>query len=200
MGRDDRLATTTRIVQDPRSSRGGSVSVGVAVFPHDGTSLKRLVMMARGRASDDRRSPVHALALEGMALPEVVDGLIARPIFDAGPRSPYPLDIACSALFSLVARACRDGMRGGETNVLTTLQPGLGVAAAARQVTTPRVLDIRTEPGCENVEAVVVESEHGSWVCCGRVIGERFRGVHAADPLLADVVGGRLAAAGASHG
>ena len=81
----------------------------------------------------------------------------------------------------------------------TTLQPGLGVAAAARQITTPRVLDVRTEQDSENIEAIVVEAEHGSWVCCGRVVGERFRGVHAADPLLADVIERRLTAAGGSR-
>lgn len=189
----------SRTTLEPRS-KGPPIAIGVAVFPHDGLNLKRLVKSARARAMDDRRSPVHALALEGLSLPDVVDALIARPIFDAGPRSPYPLDIACAALFSLVARACRDGLRGGDTSVITTLQPGLGVAAAARQVTTPKVLDIRPEPGCENLEAVVVEGEHGAWVCCGRVVGERFRGVHAADPLLADVVSRRLSSAGAMHG
>jgi DNA-binding response OmpR family regulator len=187
-----------RASQEPRS-KGPTISVGVSTFPHDGATLKRLIKSARARAYDDSRSPVHTLALESMPLQEVVDALIARPMLDAGPRSPYPLDVAGSALFALVARACREALRGGETTVLTTLQPGLGVAAAARQVATPKVLDVRSEPGCANVEAIVVEGEHGTWVCCGRVIGERFRGVHCADPLLADVVTRRISAAGGSH-
>ncbi len=177
-------------------SKGSPIAIGVATFPHDGTSLKRLVRSARARAHDDARSSVHVLGLESMGLADAVDTLIARPFLEAGPRSPYPLDVACSALFSLAARACQEGLRGGDANVTTTLQPGLGVAAAARQVTSPRVLDVRGEPGCENLEAIVVEAEHGSWVCCGRVVGERFRGVHAADPLLADVIDRRLSAAG----
>lgn len=187
-----------RSSQEPRS-KGPTISVGVATFPHDGATLKRLIKSARTRAYDDSRSPVHTLALDTMPLQEVVDALIARPMLDAGPRSPYPLDVAGAALFALVARACREAIRGGETSVLTTLQPGLGVAAAARQVATPKVLDVRNEPGCANVEAIVVEGEHGTWVCCGRVIGERFRGVHCADPLLADVVSRRIAAAGGSN-
>ena len=73
------------------------------------------------------------------------------------------------------------------------------MAAAARQVASPKVLDVRAEPGCANVEAIVVEAEHGAWVCCGRVIGERFRGVHCADPLLADVLTRRLVAAGSPN-
>lgn len=184
--------------QEPRS-KGPPIAVGVATFPHDGSTLKRLIRAARTRAYDDSRSSVHTLQLDAMALQEVVDALIARPMLDAGPRSPYPLDIAGAALFALVARACREALRGGDTTVLTTLQPGLGVAAAARQVTTPKVLDVREEPGCSNVEAIVVEAEHGAWVCCGRVIGERFRGVHCADPLLADVITRRMAAAGSAH-
>jgi ActR/RegA family two-component response regulator len=184
--------------QEPRS-KNPPVSVGVATFPHDGATLKRLTRAARARAADDARSTVHALALDALTLPEVVDALIARPMIDAGPRSPYPLDLANAALFSLVTRACREAQRGGETSVLTTLQPGLGVAAAARQAGAPRVLDVRAEPGCENLEAIVVEAEHCAWVCCGRVVGERFRGVHAADPLLADVLARRLSAAGGTH-
>ncbi len=187
-------ATSSRS-QEPRS-KGAPVSVGVATFPHDGSTLKRLIKTARARAYDDSRSPVHTLALEARTLEEVVDALIARPMLDAGPRSPYPLDVACSALFALVTRACREALRGGETTVTTTLQPGLGVAAAARQLAVPKVLDVRGEPGCANIEAVIIEAEHGAWVCCGRVIGERFRGVHCADPLLADILTRRIEAAG----
>jgi ActR/RegA family two-component response regulator len=194
-----RPRATGRNTQEQPHSNKAPIAIGVATFPHDGANLKRLVRAARTRAKDDGRSPVHALALDSLPLQEVVDALIARPIFDAGPRSPYPLDVACSALFSLVGRACREAQRGGEAQVITTLQPGLGVAAAARQSSNPRVLDVRQEPGCENIEAIVIEAEHGAWVCCGRILGDRFRGVHAADPLLADVLARRLSAAGAAH-
>jgi hypothetical protein len=183
--------------QEPRSL-GAPISVGVSTYPHDGSTLKRLVRAARTRAYDDGRSPVHTLSLDAMPLQDLVDALIARPMLDAGPRSPYPLDVPGSSLFVLVARACRDALRGGESTVTTTLQPGLGVAAAARQVTTPKVLDVRGERGCTDVEAIVIEAEHGAWVCCGRVIGERFRGVHCADPLLADILMRRMVAAGAA--
>lgn len=184
--------------QDPRS-KGPPVSVGVATFPHDGTSLRRLVKAARARAADDARSSVHALGLDNLALNEVIDALLARPMLDAGPRSSYPLDVACSALFALTSRACREAQRGGESQVTTTLQPGLGVAAAARQILAPRVHDVRGQTGCENLEAIVIEAEHGAWVCCGRIVGERFQGVHAADPLLADVIERRLALFGGTN-
>jgi hypothetical protein len=183
---------------EPRS-KGAPVSVGVATFPHDGDTLRRLVKAARARAADDALSPVHTLSLDHLALNEVVDALLARPMLEAGPRSSYPLNIACSGLFALVAQCCREARRGGEFTVTTTMQPGLGVAAAARQVGTPRVHDVRAETGCDNVEAIVVEAEHNTWVCCGRIVGDRFQGVHAADPLLADVIERRLAAAGAPN-
>jgi DNA-binding NarL/FixJ family response regulator len=176
-----------------------SVALGVATFPHDGTTLRRLVKTARARAADDARSSVHVLGLEGMPLSDVIDSLLSRPMVDAGPRSSYPLNVASTALFSLAARACKEATRGGEALVTTTLQPGLGVAAAARQVAIPRVHDVRGEPGCSDVEAIVIEAEHGSWVCAGRIVGERFQGVHAADPLLADIIEKRLVAAGANH-
>lgn len=176
-----------------------TVSIGVATFPHDGNTLRRLVKSARARAEDDARSSVHALGLDGMPLAELIDALLARPMVDAGPRSSYPLNVASTALFSLAARACKEATRGGEAHVTTTLQPGLGVAAAARQVAIPRVHDVRNEPGCADIEAIVIEAEHGSWVCCGRIVGERFQGVHAADPLLADIIEKRLVAAGANH-
>jgi hypothetical protein len=196
--RSRQTSSGTMRSQDPRS-KGPPVAVGVATFPHDGTTLRRLVKSARARAADDARSPVHALSLEGLQLNEIVDALLARPMLDAGPRSSYPLDVACSALFALAARACKEAQRGGESQVTTTLQPGLGVAAAARQVGTPRVHDVRSEPGCDNIEAIVVEAEHNTWVCCGRIVGERFQGVHAADPLLADIIEQRLSTAGGVH-
>jgi CheY-like chemotaxis protein len=191
-------AGSGRSSQDPRS-KGAPVAVGVATFPHDGSTLRKLVKSARARAGDDGRSPVHALALDGLPLNEIVDALLSRPMVDAGPRSSYPLDVACTALFALAGRACKEAQRGGDSLVTTTLQPGLGLAAAARQVGTPHVHDVRSEPGCDNIEAIVIEAEHNTWVCCGRIVKDRFQGVHAADPLLADIIARRLSAVGASN-
>lgn len=183
----------------PGSRAPAPVAIGVSTFPHDGPTLRRLIKAARARAVLDAQSPVYLLELEGKTLGEVVDALLARPMLDVGARSSYPLDVACPALFALARAACKDARRGGQTNVTVTLQPGLGVAAAAKQGGTPHVHDARELPGCENVEAIVVESGHAAWVCCGRLIGDRFQGVHAADPLLADVVERGVVAAGARH-
>ena len=87
-----------------------------------------------------------------------------------------------------------------------TVHPAMGVASAVRQAVrdakdvTVRAVDARSVQGCADVEAIAVVADHGSWVCCGRVAKDRFRGVHAADPLLADLVAHRLAQAGGLRG
>jgi hypothetical protein len=58
-----------------------------------------------------------------------------------------------------------------------------------------QLADVRGAPRCENAEAIVISAEHGAWVCCGRRDETRFRGVHAADPILADLIAQRLAQA-----
>jgi GGDEF domain-containing protein len=185
-----------------RPGRGSPVSIGVAAYPHDGATLERLLRAARQRAQDAARSAVHTLGLAPMPLGDMIDALLARPMMGAGFGSPYPLDLVAPAMLSLVAAACREARRGGVVSVLVSARAGLGMASAARQAFTgdPHeskvvVADIRGAPRCENAEAIVINAEHGSWVCCGRRDDERFRGVHAADPLLADLVAQRLAQA-----
>jgi DNA-binding NarL/FixJ family response regulator/GGDEF domain-containing protein len=185
-----------------RPGRGVSMSIGVATFPHDGTTLERLLRSARQRATDGSRSAVHALGLAPMPLGEIIDTLLARPLLGAGIGSPFPLDLVAPAMLSLVGAACREAWRGGAASVLVTARAGMGMAAAARQSfalhspeVSVQIADVRGSPRCENAEAIVVNAEHGTWVCCGRRDEDRFRGVHASDPLLADLVAQRLAQA-----
>ena len=58
---------------------------------------------------------------------------------------------------------------------------------------TVEIRDVRQLPGCADVLAIVVRGEHGTWVTCGRIERDRYVGVHASDPLLADLVSDRLA-------
>jgi ActR/RegA family two-component response regulator/GGDEF domain-containing protein len=185
-----------------RPGRGVPVSIGVAAYPHDGASLDRLLRSARQRAQDASRSAVHSLGLAPMSLGEIIDVLLARPMMGEGFGSPYPLDLVGPAMLALVAAACREAKRGGTASVLVTARGGMGMASAARQVfayeakdPSVHIADVRSAPRCENAEAIVISAEHGSWVCCGRRDDDRFRGVHAADPLLADLVAQRLAQA-----
>jgi DNA-binding NarL/FixJ family response regulator len=185
-----------------RPGRGSPVSIGVAAYPHDGATLDRLLRAARQRAQDAARSAVHTLGLAPMTLGEIIDALLARPMMGAGFGSPYPLDLIAPAMLSLVTAACREAKRGGVVSVLVSARAGMGMASAAQQAfagdaheSSVVVADIRSAPRCENAEAIVINAEHGSWVCCGRRDEDRFRGVHAADPLLADLVAQRLAQA-----
>jgi GGDEF domain-containing protein len=205
----DRRARTQAVASDRRgpvpSGRGQAFSIGVASYPHDGTNLDRLIRAARHRAQVQLHSSVNDLSLASLSLSEVVDTLVAKPILDSGAGSPYPLDLATSSLVSLAGQACREARRGGEAMVFVSLQAGMGLASAVRQAlrdakdVTVRVVDVRSVAGCADLDAAVVLAEHGSWVCCGRVTKDRFRGVHAADPLLADLIAHRLSQAG-GHG
>lgn len=201
--RRSRLASERRASTPSRPGRA-PFCMGVATFPHDGTRLDLLIASARARAFDDAHSAVHGLGLSGLGLAEIVDTLLSRSMLGAGARTPFPLDLAPPAVLSLVAAACREGRRGGALSVHVTLQPGLGLATAARQSLAPlsatsavHVLDVRNTPGCADVEVLVVQAEHAVWLCCGRIDRDRFRGVHASDPLLADLLLHRIVQAGA---
>jgi hypothetical protein len=183
-----------------RPARGAPISIGVAAYPHDGTSIDRLLRAARQRATDAARSPVHSLGLAALALGEIIDVLLARPLAGTAFGAPYPLDLVAPAMLSLIGSACREAKRGGPASVLVSARGGMGMASAARQAFEGHepgvvIADARSAPNCENAEVIVVSAEHGSWVCCGRREDDRFRGVHAADPLLADLVAHRLAQA-----
>jgi ActR/RegA family two-component response regulator/GGDEF domain-containing protein len=185
-----------------RPGRGVPLAIGVASYPHDGATLDRLLRAARQRASDAARSVVHALGLAPMSLAEIIDVLLARPMMGASFGAPYPLDLVAPAMLSLVGAACREARRSGPASILVTSRAGMGMASAARPADagaaaagTVHLADVRGAPRCENAEAIVVNAEHGSWVCCGRRDENRFRGVHAADPVLADLIAQRLAQA-----
>jgi len=205
----DRRARPPGAATDRRGavpSRREPLAIGVASYPHDGASLDRLMRLARNRAAAQANSAVLALGLAALSLADAVDVLLAKPILDAVPCSPAPLDLALPALLSLVTQACRDARRGGAATVFVTVQTGMGIASAVRHAMHDandvhvRAVDARGEPGCADLDAIVVLAEHGSWVCCGRFTHERFRGVHAADPLLADLVAHRIALAGGQRG
>src|SRR5262249_35814574 len=154
--------------------RTSPLAIGVASFPHDGVSLDRLMRLARSRAHAQARSAVHGLQLAPLALPGIVGTPRAQPILALGPSSPSPLHPPTPAMLSLVGQACREARRGGAASMVVTVQPGVGMASAVRQAVrdakdvTVRAVDVRVRPGCSDIEAIVVEAEHGNWVCCGR--------------------------------
>jgi hypothetical protein len=52
--------------------------------------------------------------------------------------------------------------------------------------------DVRDLPGCQELEAVVIAAEHGTWACCGLAEKERFFAAHASDAMLADLLAQKL--------
>lgn len=172
-------------------------AVGIATFPHDGSSAEALMHAARRRAELGLRSPVHALALTAMPLERIVATLLGSPLVDAGPRSLYPLDLAFPAAVSLVQHACHEARRGGPAAIVVTSREALGFAAAVREVcavpgepVTLREVETRALESAADI--VVMASEHGAWVCCGVSADHRFKAVHTSDPLLGDLLARKL--------
>jgi len=191
------------------------LGMGVATFPHDGEDLGVLLRVAKERAVADGQSSVHKLDLGSKTLAAIVDELRAHPLNEAGTCSTYPLDLSVSALAGLVEHVCRDAKRGGHATFLATEHPGRGLGGIARSlIPTPSVdssrrgrpdrrsrttqgssveiRDVQKLPDSEDILAVVVRAEHGVWVTCGRLERDRYVGVHATDPLLADLVSDRI--------
>jgi hypothetical protein len=121
-------------------------------------------------------------------------------------------------LAALVEHVCREAKRGGHATFLATEHPGRGLGGIARSLIPPpsiepsrreggrperrsrvitkpavEIRDVRQLPGCADVLVMVIRGEHGTWVSCGRIERDRFVGVHASDPLLADLLSDRLA-------
>jgi hypothetical protein len=65
--------------------------------------------------------------------------------------------------------------------------------SAAAGTTAPRApFEPRGSSPSENVEALAVLAEHGAYALVGRCEGGVVRGLHSADPLLADVLAERI--------
>jgi hypothetical protein len=57
-------------------------------------------------------------------------------------------------------------------------------------------VDLSAVAGCENLEILAIVAEHGTYALLGRSEGSVVRAVHAADPLLVDLVLQKLGEAG----
>ncbi len=178
------------------------IGVGVAVYPHDGGDLSRLLRVARHRAEVCRISPVVRLGLRALPLGEIVDALLAEPagVTRDWLEAPRVLELPTTDIVGLVLAAVREASRGGSVLIAVTRHDGVGIggalsAEAGRSVPGRQVhaVDVGAVPGCKNVEVCAVVGEHGTYALAGRSEGHSIRAVHAADPLLADLLIQRLA-------
>jgi DNA-binding response OmpR family regulator len=181
------------------------VTMGVATYPHDGNDLLRLLRMAKRRADASRASVVNLLKLTRLSLPEITDVLlwdvnIAQGKLEPLPETPRALELPVVDVLGLISGMLAQAVRGGSTVIVVSQREGLGFAAgvrgfpgSSREATEVHTLDVRHRDGCEDLEALSVVAEHGAYALLGRVEHGMFHGVHAADPLLADLVAQRLA-------
>jgi len=167
-------------------------AVGAATFPQDAASADALMKLARARVELSLRSPVRMLDLGRKSLRSIVEGLLACPLLDAGEGSPYPLELAVPAAHSLVRHACIEAARGGGASVIVSGPRGVGFGPVVREVCRDvQEVDLRDTDG-DGVDAIVIAAEHGTWTCCGVLQRDRFKAVHAADAMLADLVARKL--------
>ncbi len=191
--------------------------VGVSCFPHDGQNLSQLLRVARRRAEATRHSLVRRLTPEQTGLVELLDVLgwdaESRP---AGALSaPRPLDLSLTDAAALAAAVVADAVRGGATLIAVAHHERVRLGAAVRASLGPprdnvtvHAVDVRNgsaygggavstgspaagKPG-EDLEALAVIAEHGAYALLGRSEGGRVQGLHAADPLFADLLAERL--------
>jgi CheY-like chemotaxis protein len=188
------------------AERGGKalppgLLVGVSTFPHDGADLSQLLRVARRRAEATRSSLVRRLGPDQGALVDVIDAL-GWELEVPPPEAIYaarPLELSLADAAALASVVVADALRGGATMLVVAHHENLRLGAAVRHAlglpregVTLHAVDIRGASPGDNVEALAVLAEHGSYVLIGRSEGGVIRGLHSADPLLADVLAERL--------
>jgi hypothetical protein len=171
------------------AERGGKaipvgLLVGAATFPHDGADLSQLLRVARRRAEATRSSLVRRLGPDQSGLVDVIDAL-GWELEVPPPEAIYaarPLELPVTDAAALATTVIGDALRGGATLVVVAHHEDLRLGAAVRHaVGLPR-----------DVEALAVLAEHGSYALVGRSEGGVVRGLHTADPLLADLLAERV--------
>ncbi|KYF51810.1 hypothetical protein BE08_23750, partial [Sorangium cellulosum] len=176
--------------------------VGLATFPHDGQSLAQLLRIARLRADATKTSIVHRIPQDRRSIGDIFGLLVRETPAAEGPlaiSAPRALDVSVADAALLATSVVRNALRGGAVFILVAHHDGLSLGAQVRTLLgTPRedvvvhTLDLRSSPGCEDIEALCVLAEHGAYALVGRNQGGFVRGIHAADPLLADFLAERL--------
>ncbi len=175
--------------------------LGVSTFPHDGADLSQLLRVARRRAEATRYSLVRRISAEQAGLLDVLDAL-GWELEVPPPEATFaarPLEMSLADAAALAAAVVGDAVRGGATMLVVAHHESLGLGNAVRAALGPlrdnvtlHAIDVRAASPGESVEALAVLAEHGTYALIGRTEGGMLRGLHAADPLLADLLAERL--------
>jgi DNA-binding response OmpR family regulator/GGDEF domain-containing protein len=180
--------------------QGVAVSVGVATFPHDGGDLSRLLRVAKHRAEASQNSVVLRLKLHSLSVPNLVDALLgqvagAAPGVARGLEAPHYIELPAMDLVGLALAAVSEAARAGQARIVASVHPGISVGGAVRaehgrdgEGLRFDAVDVTGLDGCANLDVLCVVAEHAAYVLLGRTEGNVVRAVHAADPLLVDLV------------
>jgi hypothetical protein len=183
---------------------GLAVTVGVATFPHDGGDLSRLLRVAKQRAEASQNSVVHQLNLNDLSLANLADTLLAQLAVgpSAGTRgveSPHYIELPAMDLVGLALATVSEAWRAGQARVVASVHPGISMGGAVRaehgrdgEGLRFDAVDVTALEGCENLDVLCVVAEHSAYVLLGRNEGHIVRAVHAADPLLVDLLLSKL--------
>jgi hypothetical protein len=185
------------------------ISMGVATFPHDGGDLSQLLRVAKHRAEASRRSVVRSLGLERLPLGELLDTLFWSGTETSSPQPrgmewPRAIELPSMEVVGLAVGTVNEAARGGRARVVATQRTGVSVGAAVRSALGRErddvrfdAVDVSSVSGCEDLEALVVIAEHGTYTLVGRSEQGIVRALHLADPLFADLLIQRLGDAAA---
>jgi ActR/RegA family two-component response regulator/GGDEF domain-containing protein len=187
--------------REPSWSAGGlGMTVGVATFPHDGGDLSRLLRVAKQRAEASQNSVVHRLNLSEHSLPDLADALLAQPSGDLlpharGVESPHYIELPAMDLVGLALSIVSEAWRAGQARVVASVHAGISVGGAVRAEHGRDgdglrfdAIDVSGLENCANLDVLCVVAEHSAYVLLGRSEGNLVRAVHAADPLLVDLI------------
>jgi ActR/RegA family two-component response regulator len=182
------------------AGEGLQVTVGVATFPHDGGDLSRLLRVAKQRAEASLNSVVHQLNLRDMSLSNLVDTLLAQLAGGASPvvrglESPRYIELPAMDLVGLALATVSEAWRAGQARIIASVHPGISMGGAVRaehgrdgEGLRFDAVDLTELDGCANMDVLCVVAEHSAYVLIGRSEGHIVRAVHAADPLLVDLL------------
>ncbi len=178
------------------------IAMGVATFPQDGLDLSQLLRIARHRAEVSRQSPVRRLGLDRLSLPEILDALLWRLDEAAqglGIEAPQMISLTMLDAVGLALAVVNEACRGGETRVVVSVHAGMSIGGAIRGSLSPdreqlqvEIVDLNAHAACRDLEVLVVIAEHGVYSMIGRSSGGNLRALHAAEPVLADLLVQRL--------
>ncbi len=181
-------------------SHGLDVTVGVATFPHDGRDLSQLLRVAKYRADGARRSVAGRRDLDSLSLGEMLETFIwelSGP--DLAGFAPRCIEVPAIELVAVATTALSEARRGGAVRVIATHRPGFSLGAAVRGMLgrdTPDaqvdIVDVSGAPDHADLEALSIVAEHGAYALLARIDAGGAHVVHAADPLLADLIAERL--------